>query len=256
MNRIIGAGAALLFGALSGLACAQDSANASETRAIDARVERVRLDGAIELRLRQGATPGLVLSGDKRWIERTTTSQHGDTLTIDTDIAEIKFTGRIGGLHAELTLPRLREVVSDSLGWTDISGFSGDRLELSLDGAGSMKVNGDYRIIKATLGGLGSMSIQGGAREGIDLNLMGAGVVTLAGQARWLRANLGGLGGLNAQQFQVDSVDIDLGGLGNATVYARQSAALSLNGLGSVIVYGKPPTRNVSVDGLGKVSWK
>ena len=256
MKRIIGAGAAMLLGVLSSVAIAQDGGNASETRAIDARVVRVKLDGIIELRLRQGATPALVLSGDRRWLARTSATQHGDTLTIDTDVGEVKFNTRIGGLHAELTLPQLREVVSDSLGWTDISGFSGDRLDLSLDGAGSMKVNCDYRVVKATLGGLGSMTLQGGAREGVDLNLMGAGVVNLAGQARWLKANLGGLGGLNAQQFQADSVEIELGGLGNATVYARQSAALALSGLGSVTVYGKPPTRNVSVDGLGKVSWK
>jgi hypothetical protein len=47
-----------------------------------------------------------------------------------------------------------------------------------------------------------------------------------------------------------------LSGLGNATVNARDSATLSLSGLGSVTVYGKPQNRNVSVDGLGKVSWK
>jgi hypothetical protein len=71
-----------------------------------------------------------------------------------------------------------------------------------------------------------------------------------------LRATLGGLGGLNAQQFQADAVNLELSGLGNATVNARDSATLSLSGLGSVTVYGKPQNRNVSVDGLGKVSWK
>ena len=32
-----------------------------------------------------------------------------------------------------------------------------------------------------------------------------------------------------------------------------QSVNLSLSGMGSVTVYGKPQHRNVSVDGLGKV---
>ena len=45
-------------------------------------------------------------------------------------------------------------------------------------------------------------------------------------------------------------------GLGNAIVNARSNAKLSLSGLGSVVVYGKPANRDVSVDGLGKVSWK
>ena len=59
-----------------------------------------------------------------------------------------------------------------------------------------------------------------------------------------------------AQQFEADSVSINLSGLGNATVNARTNLDLNLSGLGSVIVYGKPLNRNVSVDGLGRVSWK
>ena len=47
-----------------------------------------------------------------------------------------------------------------------------------------------------------------------------------------------------------------MGGLGNATVNAKSDVTLNLSGLGSVIVYGKPLNRNVTVDGLGKVVWK
>jgi hypothetical protein len=119
-----------------------------------------------------------------------------------------------------------------------------------------MKVNCNYKTISATLGGVGSMNIQGFNSEGIDLNLRGAGYVTLKGHSKWLKASLGGLGGLDAQHFHVDTVNLDLSGLGNATVSARNSANLSLSGLGSVTVYGKPTNRSVSVDGLGKVSWK
>jgi hypothetical protein len=49
---------------------------------------------------------------------------------------------------------------------------------------------------------------------------------------------------------------LDLSGLGNAIVTAHQNANLNLSGMGSVTVYGKPLNRKVSVDGLGKVSWK
>ena len=228
----------------------------SETRAVDARVTRIKLDGVIDLKLRQGAVPRLVITGEKGLMEKTSTAQDGDTLNIDTETKGYKINQRNHGLRAELTLPQLREVASESVGWTDISGFSGDELELSLDGAGSMKVNCNYRIVTATLGGVGHMNIQGVNTEGIDLNLRGAGYVTLNGQSKWLKASLGGLGGLDAQHFQVDTVTLELSGLGNATVSARQSAKLNLSGLGSVTVYGKPAKRDVSVDGLGKVSWK
>jgi len=226
---------------------------ARETRPIDARVVRVRLDGVIGLQIRQGAAPALTLSGERRWLAKAVTVQNGDTLNIG---SEVRGRMRMGGLQAELTLPALREVTSESLGSTDITGFSGEELTLRLDGAGSMRMAGHYRLVRVNLGGIGSMRLDGLDGDGVELNLQGAGVVTLNGRARWLKADLGGLGSLDAQQFNADNVDIDLSGLGNARVTARQNASLNLSGLGSVTVYGKPLNRKVAVDGLGKVSWK
>jgi hypothetical protein len=216
---------------------------------------RVKLDGVVDLKLKQGPVPLLVITGDTRYLAKATTIQSGDTLSIDTENHGFKMRNR-ARLRAELTLPKLREVSSESVGWTEIAGFSGDELDLSLDGAGSMKVICDYKVVNATLGGVGRMNIHAANSDGIDLNLRGAGYVTLSGRSKWLKASLGGLGGLDAQQFQAETVTLELSGLGNATVTARQSATLSLSGLGSVTVYGKPLNRSVSVDGLGKVSWK
>lgn len=257
MNQVLNFGAAVAaFCALMSTAKAAPEESITETRSIDTRVVRVKIDGVIDLKLRQGSPAGLVIVGEKRLMSKTTTEQHGDTLTIGTETRGFKLHQRANGLRAELTLPQLREVASESVGWTDITGFSGDELELSLEGAGSMKVNCNYRVVTATLGGVGHMNIQGDNSEGIDLTLRGAGYVTLNGRSKWLKADLGGLGGLDAQHFQVDNVNLDLSGLGNASVSARQNATLNLSGMGSVTVYGKPVNRSVSIDGLGKVSWK
>jgi hypothetical protein len=256
MNMVLNLGfAGAAFCTLLGSAVAAPEESGTETRAIDARVVRVKLDGVIDLKLKQGPVALLVITGDKRYLARTTTIQSGDTLTIDTESHGFKMRTD-ARLRAELTLPRLREVSSESVGWTEIAGFTGDELDLSLDGAGSMKVISDYRIVNASLGGVGSMNIKGVNSDGIDLNLSGAGYVTLSGRSKWLKASMGGLGGLDAQKFEVDTVNLELSGLGNASVTAKQSATLSVSGLGSVTVYGKPLNRSVSVDGLGKVSWK
>lgn len=247
--------AAAMFASL-GTALAAQPETASETRVIDARVVRVKLDGLIDLKLKQGAVPELLIIGERALVAKTSTEQQGDTLTIGTASKGFKFNRKSSSLRAELTLPALREVSSESVGWTDVSGFSGDELDLKLDGAGSMKVDCSYRLVTAVLGGVGSMHIQGMSAEGVDLNLRGAGFVTLKGSSKWLKASLGGLGGLDAQNFHVDTVNLDLSGLGNAIVSARQNANLNLSGLGSVTVHGKPVNRSVSVDGLGKVSWK
>jgi len=247
------AGAAMY--ALVGAAAVAATEEVSETRAVDARVTRVKLDGVIDLKLTQGPVARLVISGVPRYLAKTTTIQNGDTLTIETETRGFKLRSR-ERLRAELTLPQLREVSSDSVGSTEVSGFSGDALDLSLEGAGAMKATCNYKVVNASLGGVGSMTLQGIDGDSVVLNLGGAGYVTLSGKSKSLKANLVGLGSLDAQQFQADTVTVDLSGLGNATVMARQNATLSLSGLGSVTVYGKPLNRNVSVDGLGHVSWK
>ncbi|QBE65198.1 GIN domain-containing protein [Pseudoduganella lutea] len=234
-----------------GTVCAEET---TETRNIDARVVRVRLDGLVNLKLSQGAEPSLRIVGDERHVGKVIAVQTGDTLQLDSDTNVGK--GGRASLRAELVLPQLRELVSEGMGTTEVSGFSGDTLDITLDGTGSMKIASAFKRLKASLCGMGSMHLWMSDSEDVEVDLRGAGYVTIGGRSKMLRASLGGLGGLNAQQFQADSVEIDLSGLGNATVHARTNANLHLSGLGSVTVYGKPMNRNVSVDGLGKVSWK
>ena len=261
MNQLtkLGVAAAILGAAsVSASGCAQAATDTvTETRPIDARVVRVKLDGVVDLRIRQGSSPMLVLSGDPRLLGKTTTQQRGDTLNIDTEVrsSTLNF-GRSEGLRAELVLPDLQEVSSESVGSTMVSGFAGDKLAINLDGAGSMSVSSDYRMISASLGGVGSLKVHGVNSEAIELSLQGAGVVTLSGRSKSLRAELGGLGSLDARQCAVETVALELSGLGNATVNAQNSANLMLSGMGSVTVFGKPANRKVVLDGLGKVNWK
>jgi hypothetical protein len=254
---ILGVAGALMLGTWMGAAAAAAAdEGVSENRPVDARITRVRLDGVVNLSLRQGAVPSLTMSGDTRLVGQTTSRQSGDTLIIENDDHNMRGSSR-RGLNAVLVLPALRELVSESLGSSTVIGFNGETITLSLDGAGSITMQGcNFRIVKASLGGLGSMKLMGLAAEVIELNLEGAGYVTLDGHAKVLRANMEGLGGLDAQQFLVESVSLDMSGLGSATVNAHVNANLNLSGLGSVTVYGKPQNRKVSVDGLGNVRWK
>lgn len=252
----------LLFAALCSvltLARAQAADEGVETRtvALDARVVKVRIDGIVNVRLRQGPQPSLQLIADKRTLDSLLAAQSGDTLQLGAGGRGMRINQITGPRpRAELVLPSLRQVVSEGVGSTEISGFSGQDLELILEGAGSIDAVASYQRVRAALGGVGKLTLTLGNNDKTDLDLGGAGNIVLNGRSKLLKARLGGVGGLNAQQFEADSVDIDLSGLGNASVNARSSARLNLSGLGSVTVYGKPPQRDVAVDGLGKVSWK
>jgi len=255
MNHMMRLGmTAALLGACAGAASAAPE-TATETRTIDARVVRVNLEGVVNLQIRQGANAVLVLKGDPRLVGRTVATQHGDTLSIGLEGRGASL-GRSSGVQAELVLPALRAVSSESVGSTTVNGFSGDALKIDLDGAGSMNVSSQFRVITASLGGVGSLRILDADSDSIELDLGGAGFVSVSGRSRSLKAELSGLGGLDAQKCVAESVKVELSGLGNATVNARHSADLELSGMGSVTVFGKPANRKVVVDGLGKVNWK
>jgi hypothetical protein len=254
MNKLLGS--AILATTLSLSVHAQVHAddNVRENRPIGAGISKVHLGGVIRLEVHQGPTPSLVVSGERRYVSKITTSQRGDTLTIDME-NNTHMEGK-SNLRADLTVPNLQEFVSQGVGTSEVTGFRGDKLVLSLDGAGSVRFDGQYRDVDARLGGVGGMTLNPGQTERIEVHLGGTGHIAVSGQTKVLRAHLGGVGGLDAQQLRADSVDLDMSGMGSASVYARSAANVNLSGMGSATVYGKPATRNATTSGFGKVSWQ
>jgi hypothetical protein len=256
MHKLIGAAlVAVTLSAAHGAATAQQT---SENRAVDARVLKVKLAGIIDLHVKKGATPSLVIAGDQKYVSKVVTTQQGDTLLIDIERNRHLHFGHDNKeqLRAELTLPNLNELVSQGVGAADIKGFTGEQIRLSLDGAGTVTLAGGYRNIDARLGGVGSMTLGAADSERVEVNLRGAGQIEVTGNSKLLRARLGGIGSLEARELRADAVDLSMTGLGGASVYAKNSATLSLNGMGSATVYGKPAQRKSSSSGLGSVSWE
>ena len=226
-----------------------------ETRNVTANVTKVKLGGVVDLVLRQGATASLVVSGDRELVSQVTTEQRGDTLEIGTrERNNINRERR--KVRAELTVPNLQDFVSHGVGSSTVTGFSGDSLQLALDGAGAVNVNSRYRYVDARLGGAGALTLDANQAEQVELNLRGAGRITANGQSKLLRARLAGVGSLDAQGLRADTVELDLTGLGSANVYAKDTAKVNLSGMGSATVYGNPANRNANATGMGKVSWK
>ena len=226
----------------------------SESRSVNARVVNVKLDGVINLHVKQGATPSLMLYGDKGMLEKVTVSQQGDTLRINSTKRRFHF-GNDQRIRAELTLPNLNEFSSHGVGSAEVRGFSGSDIKLILDGAGSIKFDSNYKHVVARLGGVGSMTLNSGASDKIDLNLRGTGRIAVNGQSKLLHADLSGIGGLDARDLRADAVKLDMSGLGDANVFAHTSANVNLSGLGSVTVHGNPANRQSNARGLGSVSW-
>ena len=134
-----------------------------------------------------------------------TTLQSGDTMVISTEEHEMRLQ-RKNGVRAEMVLPGLREVWSEGVGKTDISGFSGKELELLAGRRRQHEGVVDYRMLRASLGGVGRMQLWASENEPPRLDLGGAGYMTLWRHSKLLRASWAGWAASTRDQFQAEAV--------------------------------------------------
>jgi hypothetical protein len=228
---------------------------ASETRTVGADIQQIDLDGPIDLTLRQGATASLQVKGEQRLLANIETSSgEGDgTLHIGT-------TGMLlhhrQPLQVVLVLPSLRELHIRGSGDSTVNGFSGDGVSVQMEGTGSLKFNGRFRQVDASVRGSGDLEMNGGTSGKVEVQVEGSGRLTVVGSAIELHAILAGSGNLNARHLRADVVDLSLMGSGDAEVTATKRFTTTVRGSGDVVVYGNPSDRNVSVNGSADVSYR
>ena len=242
---------AALVLAMSGSAMAADGPG--ETRTVDAKVTRVYLEGTSSLLLRQGPTATLIVHGDKDDVSTLTINQSGDSIHIENGDGVFLHAPHV---HVELTLPNLSQFTSSGIGSAQVSGFSGDNLQINVTGTGSVNVNAHYRQVMIRSTGIGSTRVDDGESDKIEVHSPGAGHVILIGQTKELFSKLDGVGGLDARELKADSVTTYLNGVGNVKVYAKKSANMHLHGVGSVTVYGNPTERSSEINGFGNINWE
>jgi hypothetical protein len=223
-----------------------------DTRAVGTAINVVELSGPIDLTLRYGPKPSLVVSGEQRLLGNVETTQEGGVLHIRTRGIVLRHSYP---LQAVLVLPALKSLSVDGGGDSTVDGFSGERIEVQVDGAGSVKFNGRYRQVAAALHGSGDLELEGGASTLVEAELNGSGRMTLAGSADELRARSRGSGELDAERLRADAVSIQQLGSGKSSVRARRTLSAALSGSGSIDVHGHPAQRTVSRTGSGEVSF-
>jgi len=225
----------------------------SEMRTVPEGVNAVDLDGPIDLTLRYGATPSLKVRGEARLLDNVDVSKEGEVL-------HIGIRGMVLGhrrpLQVELVLPALEAITVDGRGDSTVNGFSGERIEVRMEGGGSLRFNGRFREVDAALSGNGELDLNAGAGiERLDAALTGSGHFTVVGSARELHASASGSGELDARHLRAEQVHVSQTGSGRSTVHARQSVVASISGSGDIDVTGNPAERSVSRTGSGAVSF-
>lgn len=224
----------------------------SDPRNVGRDVRSVELNGPIDLRLRQGAIPSLVVKGERRLLGNVETVQEGENIRIG--ISGMLLHHR-QPLQVELILPQVGNVSLHTSGDAAIDGVSGEHIQIDLHGSGSVKFAGRFKEIIAGNHGTGEMTVDTDNAERIIVRQAGAGSFTLAGSARQFNADLSGTGTLDAEHLTADVATVELKGSGSAQVHARKVAVMAVRGSGDITVHGQPAERTVSRDGAGDVSF-
>jgi Putative auto-transporter adhesin, head GIN domain len=225
----------------------------TELREIGHGITAIDLQGPIDLTLRQGSTPSLKVRGEQRLLGNVATVQEDGTLRITT-------TGMLfhhkRPLQVEAVLPSLQSVAIRGSGDSSISGFSGERLAITLNGSGDLSFSGRYRHVTAAVHGNGGVDLKAGSSDEVQLALYGSGSINASGTCKVLQTELTGSGTIDAQHMASDTVSVNVQGSGNTDVFARDAVAIAIAGSGDVTVYGNPDQRSVSRTGSGDASFE
>jgi hypothetical protein len=107
-------------------------------------------------------------------------------------------------------------------------------------------------IDEMNLSGLGDVELEDIQGERLVLTLSGAGRVTASGEVREQEINVTGAGSYDGADLRTERTDVNLSGAGSATVWASEFLDVNISGLGNVRYYGDPEVRE-TVSGLGNL---
>ncbi|MES2759224.1 MAG: head GIN domain-containing protein [Pseudomonadota bacterium] len=226
----------------------------SDTRSLGKNIRAIDLDGPIDMTLRHGAVPSLVVRGEQRLLANVETTTGSDGTLHIRPAGMLLFHRQ--PIEVTLVLPSIEDVAVRGSGESTINGFSGERIDVELTGSGNLKFNGRFRHVRASINGSGELEMNGGSSDKVEVVLVGSGNMTVVGSSKQFKAEQSGTGDIYARHLSADQVDLKLAGTGDASITAQKSAHIVLRGAGDVVVYGGPADRTVDRHGSGEVVFK
>ncbi len=194
--------------------------------------ERIRIEGAYEVKLATGKSPGARATGDDRALDSLSLSVEGQTLIVRARplaVGEAPASPKIP-LVVTVSTPSLRSANVNGGGRLAITRITGQRLDLSVNGAGSL-------------------TAQGVQADQLVATVIGAGTMALTGRSGRARFQLSGPGTIDAAALVANDLIARSEGNGELRLNARFTADVTSSGLGAIVVSGKPACKVKSAGG-------
>lgn len=241
-----------------------NGATATEARTIASatalRVEN-RYGVTMEVDVKVGGAPSLVIEGDSNLVPLVRTEVTGETLRIYTD-ERLRSSNRI---RVRYTAPRLNNLESNGSVHTEVQGLAGgplqvlhngsgrlemrgfvDRLDIRHAGSGQLYADGlESRNAMVTMSGSGKVNIGSVRGDTLRLSATGSGSFHARGMVRSLEVQLTGSGSAQLADLRSDEANITSTGSGSVYAWVQQKVDARANGSGRIAVTGNPAQRNV-----------
>jgi len=181
---------------------------------------RVEFDGLMEVTITVGEAQSVsITASSEKYLNNVETRVRNGTLRVDMDWeGDGGFFSFLRDIEVQIviTVPTLEGVEMDGLGNLVIKNVDADEFWLSLDGLGTVDIDGRCKTVTFEMDGMGD---------------------------------------LNARDFKCERVRVSIDGMGDAEVYASEYVDVSIDGFGDVDVYGDPENSRIDRDGMGSVDF-
>jgi hypothetical protein len=191
----------------------------------------VELNGSFDVHIKKDTVQKIVITADDNILPIIETEVEHGILEIEIDDDECL--RKSNKIDVYISMPTLRKVRLNGSGKVTGDGqFTGDELDVSINGSGNISLNFNGANLRSKIDGSGN--------------------ITLSGTANNSSHEINGSGRINAKNTESEKVNTKINGSGNISVSAAQTLKVNISGSGSVGYSGNPVT-DVSISGSGKV---
>jgi hypothetical protein len=222
---------------------------------------QVAVNGSMQVDVRVGPAPSLVVEADSNLLPLIHTEAHGDTLRISSERIHSH-----SPVHIIYTVPRLSGLQSNGSGRVSVEGLNGTPFEAHLNGSGAVELAGEVAMFNAHVNGSGRMDatrlragsaelksngsgslVAGDLRgEQVRVGVHGSGKVQARGAVRSLSVHVTGSGIADLEGLLSERADLSSTGSGGIMANVRDNVVASTSGSGSIHVRGNPAQRSIS----------
>jgi hypothetical protein len=189
----------------------------------------IEVEGSGDVELSQGLVQSVSVECDDNIQPYVKTDVVGSVLHLG--IKTGTSISRMTRLHFHIVVPNIDTIIiSGSVGVRALSTLRGSSLSLSIRGSGGIDATVDMARLTTSIGGSGD--------------------ITLAGSARDLTVTIDGSGSVRARSLDSATADVGINGSGSASVNARDTIGIRINGSGDV-EYGGGGHATIQSSGSG-----